>query len=91
MRGFLFAMGLIAGFFGALAAHNLGWVRLRKAPAAARPAASSAEPEAESADERPAASVEALKAELARDLKDPQSKNLDALAVLLEEAIFERS
>jgi len=95
MRGFIFVCGLILGVFGLLTAQNLGYLRLdrmgdppprRAVPAATLEGAGAGEsgPEAE-------ASVERLRGDLEAQLAEPQGKNLDALAVLLEEAIFDRS
>jgi hypothetical protein len=95
VRAFLVLCGVIAGIFGLLSAQNLGWVRVRarQAPlwhASGTPGGGDhANADGSEATEA-SSNVERLKAQLAADLRDAQGKNLDPLAVLLEEAIFDR-
>ncbi len=94
VRAFIFVCGMILGAFALLSAQNLGFfhVASRAPERPGAPAAAGAEHEAVyAAEEVEPAQVERLRAALEGELKDPQGKNLDPLAVLLEEAMFERS
>jgi hypothetical protein len=94
VRTLSFLAGLVFGTFALLIAQNLGFLRLTQRPpppaeiaiargADGRPDASSLTPEQRAAQDE-------MVERLGKQLGDPQGKSLDALAVALEEALFEQ-
>jgi HEAT repeat protein len=95
VRTLSFLTGLVFGVFALLIAQNLGFLRPRERPrpvvdlAAARGAEGRSEAATLSPEGR--AAQEELAAKIGREVGDPQGKNLDALAIALEEAFFEQN
>jgi hypothetical protein len=91
VRALAFAAGVVLGVFSLLIAQNLGFFRFRQRPG--RPADLSTGGDGAVAARRGesgGASEDEVADRIARALGDPQGKNLDALAVALEEALYEQ-
>lgn len=92
MRTLSFFAGLLFGVFALLIAQNLGFLRfVRQRPAPAVEVGAEARPDAASLTPEERAAQDELVARFAREIGDPQGKNLDPLAIALEEAFFEKS
>lgn len=91
VRSLAFLIGLLLGVFALLIVQNLGFLRLHGRPGQPRPVLlPGEEPSALSASEPRGTADAGLVERLVAAVGDPQGRNLDPLAVALEEAIFEK-
>ena len=92
MRIISFVAGLMLGVFAILIAQNLGFLRGAGRPGQPRDFAGAGEAGSEAGARAGGGGEgqEAVTARLQAALGDPQGRNLDPLAVALEEAVFER-